>query len=273
MKERLLILMVFMRILKDRNFKNGKDKIIFLGTAGGRFSVFYQIRKSGGIWFHLGGKTFVIDPGPGALVTALKNKINMSKVDGIFLSHRHLDHCADINSIMESMVISGKRTRYLFAPSAALDEDPVVLHYNRDKFNILYLKEYTDYAIGDLKISTKLTHLHTTPTFGAVFKSDSYSFAYIADTLYTDQLAIDYRADVVIVNTVFKNQMPGYMHLSASDMYKFLEIFKPKILILTHFGMGFLNESPHLVAKEISQKTNTNVIAAWDNMIVELENI
>jgi len=273
LKEKLQSLMVCMRILKDRNFKDGKDKIIFLGTAGGRFSVFYQIRKSGGIWFHLGGKTFVIDPGPGALIHALKNKINISKVDGIFLSHRHLDHCADINSVMESMVISSKHSKYLLAPSAALDEDPVVLQYNRDKFNILYLKEYTDYYIDGLTISTKLTHLHTTPTFGAVFKSNNYSFAYIADTLYTDRLAIDYKADVVIVNTVFKNQMPGFMHLSANDMYAFLEIFKPKLLILTHFGMGFLNENPYALANEISQKTKTKVVAAWDNMVLNLGDV
>ncbi len=265
--------MVFMRILKDRNFQDGKNKIIFLGTAGGRFSVFYQIRKSGGIWFHLGGKTFVIDPGPGALVSALKNKINMSKIDGIFLSHRHLDHSADINSIMESLVISNKGKKYLLAPASALDEGPVVLQYNRNKFDIIYLKEYTDYQFEGLKISTKLKHLHTTQTFGAVFKSNQYSFAYIADTLYCDKLAVDYKADIVIANTVFKNQMPGFMHLAASNMYDFLEIFKPKLLILTHFGMGFLNESPHLVAKEISQKLNTKVIAAWDNMVVDFEDI
>lgn len=265
--------MVFMRILKDRNFKDKKDKIIFLGTAGGRFSVFYQIRKSGGIWFYLGGKTFVIDPGPGALLHAISNKINMSKLDGVFLSHRHLDHCADINSVMEAMVISGKRPKYLLAPSAALDEDPVVLQYNRDQFNIIYLQEYTNYAVDQLNISTKFKHLHTTQTYGAVFSSNNYSFAYIADTLFCDKLAIDYKADIVIANTVFKNPMPGYMHLAANNMYDFLEIFKPKLLILTHFGMGFLNESPHLVAQEISKKTNTKVIAAWDNMVVNFEDI
>lgn len=262
-----------MRTLKIRNFSDNKDKIIFLGTAGGRFSVFYQMRASGGIWFRLANKIFVIDPGPGALLHATKNKINMSEIGGIFLSHRHLDHCADINSIMESMVISGKKQRFLFAPYAALDEDPVVLNYNRNNFQITRLSAYTTYKIDCLSLNTKLEHLHTTQTFGAVFKSDKFSFAYIADTLYTDTLAIDYQADVVIANTVFKDAYNGFMHLGASDMYKFLEIYRPKVLILTHFGMGFLNAKPWEMANEIGKKTNTKVIAAWDNMALNFEDL
>jgi len=262
-----------MPILKDKNFKDGKDKIIFLGTAGGRYSVFYQIRRSGGIWFKLADKIFAIDPGPGALIYAIKNKIDISKIDGIFLSHRHLDHSAGINALMEAMVISSKKNKYLLAPSEALDDDPVVLNYNRDKFSILYLKEYTNYQIGALKISTKLKHLHTTQTYGAVFSSNNYSFAYIADTLYCETLPKDYQADIVIVNTVFKTQLPNFMHLAADNMYAFLEIFKPKLLILTHFGMGFLKENPYNVAQEISKKTNTKVIAAWDNMVINFEDI
>ena len=47
------------------------NKIKFLGTAGARFVVTQQLRKSGGIWLSLDGTNVLIDPGPGSLVRCL----------------------------------------------------------------------------------------------------------------------------------------------------------------------------------------------------------
>src|SRR3989304_8168443 len=108
--------------------KNGEPKgdwIKFVGTAGARFVVARQLRSSGGLWLSLQGVNLYLDPGPGALVRcwSSKPKLDPTKLDGILLSHKHLDHSGDINALIEAMTEGGYRRRgVLFAPQDALED-------------------------------------------------------------------------------------------------------------------------------------------------------
>jgi ribonuclease BN (tRNA processing enzyme) len=244
------------------------NQLIFLGTAGGRFTVFNQLRKSGGIWFKLKGKQFAIDPGPGALIESIKHKLPPNRLDGIFLSHRHLDHCADINSIIESMTEGGHKKRgVVLAPYDATEDDPVILRYNRKNFTLITTKEHKEYDIEGVKIKTKARHIHTVENYGAIFDD---RFSYIPDTKYFDDLPKMYQTDIVIANVVFCHNREGFKHLNSDDIYRFIEIYKPKKFIMTHFGLSFLKKKPWDVAKEISKKTNCDVAAAYDGMVVDI---
>src|SRR4030043_1850168 len=136
--------------------------IKFLGTAGARFVVTKQLRASGGVWLSVGKTNLYIDPGPGALVRCLnsKPKLEPSTLDGILLTHKHLDHSGDVNVMIEAMTEGGfKKRGVLFAPEDALEEDPVVLRYLRDSLEkIEILKENRTYRIGDISFSTSEKH-------------------------------------------------------------------------------------------------------------------
>ncbi len=244
------------------------NQLIFLGTAGGRFTVFNQLRKSAGIWFKINNKLFAIDPGPGALIEAIKHKLQPSSLSGIFLSHRHLDHCADINAIIESMTEGGHKKRgTVLAPYDATEIDPVILRYNRKNFTLINTNEFSSYDVDGIKIETKARHIHTVDVYGAIFDN---RFSYIADTRYFDDLPNMYKTDIVIANVVFCHERKGFKHLSSDDIYKFLEVFKPKKFIITHFGLSFLKKKPWEVAKEISDKTGCDVVSAYDGMVVDI---
>ncbi len=246
----------------------GSNQLIFLGTAGGRFTVFNQLRKSGGIWFNINGKIFAVDPGPGALIESIKHKLSPSKLSGIFLSHRHLDHCADINAVIESMTEGGHKKRgVVLAPYDATEIDPVILKYNRKNFTLINTEEFSTYEIDGIKIKTKVKHRHTVEVYGAIFEN---RFAFIPDTSYFDELPQVYQSDVVIANVVFCHERRGFKHLSSDDVYKFLEVFKPRKFIITHFGLSFLKQKPWEVAKEISKKTGCDVTAAYDGMVIDI---
>ena len=74
----------------------------FLGTAGARFVMIEQLRSSGGIWVSYKDTNVLIDPGPGSIVrcAASRPKLNPTKLDGVILTHRHLDHSNSYNSAL-----------------------------------------------------------------------------------------------------------------------------------------------------------------------------
>ena len=100
--------------------------MVILGSGGARIVVAKQLRASGGIWFSLAGTRFLLDPGPGSLVrmTGSRHRLDPTKLAGILLSHRHLDHSGDVNNMIEAMTMGGTELRgTLFAPSDALEGD------------------------------------------------------------------------------------------------------------------------------------------------------
>ena len=66
-----------------------------------------QLAASGGMWFDLNGTRLLIDPGPGCIVQTNKRKLNPENLSAIIVSHRHLDHSADVNVMVESMTTGG----------------------------------------------------------------------------------------------------------------------------------------------------------------------
>ncbi|TME07955.1 MAG: MBL fold metallo-hydrolase [Chloroflexi bacterium] len=82
-------------------------KLTFMGTAGARFMVAKQLAASGGLYIEDGSTRMSLDPGPGAVVQYAKRKVDLTKLDAIVLSHRHLDHAGDVNVMVEAMTEGG----------------------------------------------------------------------------------------------------------------------------------------------------------------------
>jgi len=249
--------------------------ITFLGTAGARVMVANQILASGGLWFDLGGTEILLDPGPGTLVQATKRKLKAAKLEAIILSHRHLDHAADANIMVEAMTDGGLRKRgVLFAPRDALDEDPVVLHYLRPYLGrIEVLKAGGSYNIGDISFRTPVRHHHPVETYGIVFNAGEHTISCLVDTRYFDELCQQYRADLLIVNVVRFEPGGPFDHLSAPEAGEIIKNLRPKVAIMNHFGMTMWRAKPWEVAKRLTEETGVRVISARDGMKFDLSEL
>ena len=252
------------------------NRIKFLGTAGARFVVIKQLRKSGGIWLTLEDTNLLLDPGPGSLVSCLKSKpkLNPIDLDAIILTHRHLDHSNDINIMIEAMTNGGfSKKGIVFAPREAYDTDPVILKYVRnyvDKTEVL--KEKGKYKIGNIEFSTPVKNIHHgVECYGLNFKSKKFSLSYVSDTAYFDGLESFYNSDILILNVVRLPLSPDIEHLSMPDVEKIISINKPKLTILTHFGMTMVKSKPWEIAQSLSEKYNVQVIAANDGMNIDFD--
>lgn len=251
------------------------NKIKFLGTAGARFVVSRQLRKSGGIWLTLDDTNLLIDPGPGSLTRCLssKPKLNPIDLDGIILTHRHLDHSNDINIMIEAMTNGGfKKKGIVFAPDDALNEDPVILKYVRPYVDkIETLKENGSYKIGNVKFSTPIKHIHSSETYGLNIIGKNCKISLITDTKYFNGIESYYNGDILIINSVLIEGKDYINHLSINDVEKIISIKKPKLTILSHFGMTMIKAKPWLITEELSKKLGVKIIAANDGMEIDLD--
>ena len=251
------------------------DTITFLGTAGARFMVIRQLAASGGLWLNLSGTEILVDPGPGSIVQSTKRKLKADKLSAIILSHRHLDHSADVNIMVEAMTNGGfNRHGWLFAPSDALETEPVIFSYLKNCIEgITILKEGNSYTIGNVSFNTPVRHIHPVETYGIVFRTASHTFAYIADTRYFDNLCQSYASELLIINIVLMEPKPPIDHLSVPDAEYIIKEIKPKVAILNHFGMGVWKARPWEIAQQMSQQIGVRVIAARDGMKFDLSQL
>jgi len=251
------------------------DTITFLGTAGARFMVTKQLAASGGLWLNLSGTEILVDPGPGSIVQSTKRKLKAEKLSAIILSHRHLDHSADTNIMVEAMTNGGfNQHGRLFAPADALETEPVIFSYLKNYIQgITVLREGESYSIGNVSFSTPLRHIHPVETYGMVFQTPSHNFAYIADSRYFDGLCQSYASELLIINVVLVEPKPPVDHLSLPDAEYIIRETKPKIAILNHFGMGVWKAKPWEIAQRLSQQTGVRVIAARDGMKFDLSEL
>ncbi len=266
--------------MKSENLSG--ETITFLGTGGARFMIIKQFLASGGMWLNLDGTQILVDPGPGCIVQTSKKKLKPEKLSAIIVSHRHLDHSADINVMIEAMTEGGVKKRgSLFAPADALENEPIIFNYLRnrlDSINVLQAGE--SYSIGDVTFSTPIRHVHPVETYGLVFKTKKHTIAMITDTSYFDGLIKNYHGDLLILNMTFleprvrtsDSELP-IDHLSVPDAERLILGIKPKAAILTHFGMTIWRAKPWEIAGQLTQKTGIRVIAARDGMTFDLADL
>jgi phosphoribosyl 1,2-cyclic phosphodiesterase len=244
-------------------------KLTFMGTAGARFMVAKQLAASGGLYIEEGDTRISLDPGPGAIVQYAKRKVDLTKLDAIVISHRHIDHSNDVNVMIEAMTDGGFRHRgRLFCPKDALDDDPVVLKYiRRFPQEIVPLEPETEYTVGEVTFTTTPRHVHQVETFGFRFGD---RLGWVTDSAYYDGIAEQHKADVMVIHLVLMECRAGLPHLCLADAERIIREAKPRLAILTHFGMTVWRAHPWELAADLTQRIGTEVKAARDGMSIEL---
>jgi len=246
------------------------DFIKFFGTAGARFVMIRQLRASGGLWISCRETNVIVDPGPGSIVRCAMSrpKLDPSKLDGIILTHRHLDHCGDINVMIEAMTEGGfKKKGVVFCPADAIKSDSVILRHAIDfPERIEILRENNIYKVGAFRFESSMRHIHPVETYGMKFNLNKTSVSLLTDTKYFEDLRSFYNTDTLIISVVFFDPHAGIDHLCIRDVEQIISQIRPKKAILTHFGMSMLAAKPHLQAERLSKELGIEVQAAYDGL-------
>jgi phosphoribosyl 1,2-cyclic phosphodiesterase len=255
------------------------SSILFLGSGGARFVVARQLRASGGMWLRFGSTQIHVDPGPGALVRALAHvpPCNPHELDAIALSHKHLDHSGDVNALIEAMTSGGFRRRgAILAPADAFDDEHVVLPYAlRYVESVERLSASSGpYRVGDVDVFTSLKHVHAVQTYGLHFAYAGLRVAYLPCGRSFDGLAADYaahRPHVLVINVLRFHNHQDVDHLTWPDAKRIVAEVRPKVAIFQHFGTQMLDAQPPRLAERLEDELGLRVIAAYDDLVVDLD--
>lgn len=247
------------------------DFIHFFGTTGSKEVFFKKIRTMGGLYFNVDNTSLIIDPGVSTFYRYRNTYEN--QLDGIILSHVHIDHSNDLNIFVELMTNGGEEKKgTLILPKQAV-EDKILQPYLREFPEKTHIIEpNTKYKIKNIEVETSIEHRHGVENYGFVLKTKKNKIGYITDTGYFPDLLKSYlECDILIINVPYhKNHKSNPKHLDIPAVEELIKEIKPKQVILTHFNCSMLEEKPSFIAKSLSEKYETNVIAAEDDMILEL---
>lgn len=251
------------------------SSIIFLGTGGDSYVVGKQIRASGGIILQVDGDQYHIDPGPGSLVMAKEAGINLGANTALFVSHNHINHCNDINAVIDAMTYGGfDKIGVLVANNTVINgsenHQPFLQKYYRDCLErFIVLEEGGKVGINDVEIRA-IKAKHSEPNaIGFKFITSDFTLTYTGDTAYSVETLSEYEnSNVLILNVPYLKKEENKNNLCKEDAINIIKKVNPRLAIITHFGTNFLKADPLYEIRDIQKETDCQVIAATDGMVI-----
>ncbi len=251
---------------------------MFLGTGGGRFVTITQKRKTGGFRLISKSLNLHVDPGPGALIYSLEAGLNPQKIKTLLVSHRHPDHYANAEVLVEAMTRGMLKKRgSIAAPpnilNGNIETGPAISTYHQSMLeNVLILKPGVNFKVAKTKIITTEAK-HTDPeTVGFRFEIPEIGdIGYTADTEYFEGIEKEYGGVRILILSVMRpTGSPWIGHMTPKEAAKIVDTVKPELAVATHFGMKMIFSGPAYEVKTIEDTTGVPTIAAFDGMKLQI---
>lgn len=245
-------------------------KLIILGS--GTINSAPKRNASGYLLFYK-SRIALMDCGPGILVQLKKTGTDVLSIDTLFLSHFHLDHCADVFPLLLNRYLQNSLSNqnltivgppgldHWFKTQASLQGE--WLHQSLPR---LWEWNDDDFMWADIWVSACKTN-HTENSIAYRFQ-DKHSFFYSGDTgLSNDLIRFADGVDCALLECSFPDHLKKVGHLSASECGSFAKAAAVKKLILTHIYPE--NDSDDL-AQRVGHSYSGLIVVAVDFIAFEV---
>lgn len=279
--------------------------VLFLGTGGNPEAVFSQIPRTAGFILTVGGIRLYVDPGPGAVVRAREADFDLGTLDGVYISHGHLDHYAGAEAVIESMCWGMFcRRGLLLAPGQVLERDRLISFYHQGKDSLAgykggptvkKLEPWQPVVMGEVTLTPIPAH-HAGENYGFILKTGQLTLGYTSDTNYiqgyttpqgvrslpyrqpiTDLVdVVDYRRDIkeafscvdVLIANVTSHNVYAHRHITTLGLAHLLENSSVKLCIMTHFNYCCLRPEDlrPAMACYVEQRSGVKTLYAEDGV-------
>ena len=244
-------------------------RITFLGTAGENAVASRYDRNSGGIIIEVDDRFFFLDPGPGALVQAGKLKFNLREFMAIVLSSPRLEQSNDINAIIDAMTAKGLDKHGVLLCNTGEKEMPLLEKYKQWVERIIHLEPGKKIAIEDIDM-VALPAKESNAQGISFFTKDGV-ITYTSNTSYDEAIVEHYKGSHVLILNVFHPRgITESGFLNTDNAIAIVKVVKPKVALITHFGIKMIKAEPLYEAREIQRQTGVQVIAAKECLTLSL---
>jgi phosphoribosyl 1,2-cyclic phosphodiesterase len=253
-------------------------RITFLGTAGDSRVAGKYIRASGGIIIETGELQLHLDPGPGSLVKAAENKLNIRANTAVLVSNNNILNCSDVNAVIDAMTYGGTdKGGVLVANETVVNGTDELRPYLTDFHKncverIIVLHPEQKLGIEDVEIHSVKSINSDPNAIGFKIFTNEFILGYPSNTKYSKDIAKQYKGcDILILNVVVPGKEETENELNSEDAVKFINEAKPSLGIITHFGMQMIENEPLNEGREIQRQTGVQVLTAKDGMTLTPE--
>lgn len=198
-------------------------------------------RNPAGYLIQTKGCNALLDCGPGILKQLSNKDFNVLDLDAVFISHFHLDHCADVFPLLMKRYLlqseANKKLKIYGPQNLKFWFDTIALTQGS------WLHNTPPTCIGmhqqekiwqDLVISCRKNgHLDNSISYS--FKDKSKHFFFSSDTDYNeDLLEIASKADLAIMECSYPDEQPKKGHLTPEKLARFIKKAALKKTVVTH---------------------------------------
>ena len=213
----------------------------------------------------LRGRRYMIDCGEGTQIKMGQYKVNVSRLNNIFISHLHSDHCIGLAGLISTMAMLGR-------------SEPLSIYAYKDLKNILL--PILDYFTDDDSFEV-IFHDINPKKKEIVYKDKAltvstipwkHRYAYISDTLYTESIIPQIEGvDCLFHEATFLEQdhrrAKETLHSTAIQAAQIAKKAKVKKLVIGHYSARYRQHKPFL---DEARSVFENTVLAEDGLIFEL---
>lgn len=246
-------------------------RLHFLGTGGARRVTATQKRRTAGTIIEGSETSIYLDPGPGSIVHC--QNFNTEKIEGIIISHAHLDHYSDAEPVIELVSEYHENKCELIGPETVLegygDYQQRISNYHKNMCTtVTNLTEASKTEIGDLKVESQ-EMFHNEPKCRGLKVSDGdKKIGFWTDTAFSEELVEFYKdCDIIVINCPIQRGMDSRKHTTLEDVPEILKNLEASTAILTHFTLSFLESDIESQKHWLQEQVDQKIIFAQDEMI------
>jgi ribonuclease BN (tRNA processing enzyme) len=252
-----------------------------LTVLGSGTSVPHPARSSSGFWLETSGGTILLDCSPSVIHRMAEEHLDWAKVDAIWISHFHLDHCGGLAPFLFSLKhapATRDRTKPLkmFGAAGLADLMAAFDHANNYRlFEQRFPVEITEVeALESFEIVPGVEAVacktpHTPESHAIHIRDGEETLVFTADTGFDEVLsAFAKNVGLFLLECSFVRDKPVELHLELAQAIHLIRKASPKRAMLTHFypDWDLVN-----FASEVSRfESMCEVIEAVDGLRVEI---
>lgn len=199
-----------------QNTANNDLTAVIIGSGSPQYSA---ERAGASVLIRYKDQNILVDTGNGSQANLNKLGFNFNKLDGIFITHHHLDHNEEFTPVFIQTLLGGNKFQVVGPTPTKEYVSSVLSIYKKDieyrlgrrggrdyssvkdNFSVRELSGGETFSIGDIKISTAKVN-HTIETVAYRFEAGGKSIVISGDLTYSESLSeLAKNADVLIIDS------------------------------------------------------------------------